>query len=209
MSNSSFVTWSARETSSKPGVPSRRPTRRTPSARPSGQVSAGEPLRTSTGKRTGEARSETKKPLTFSAGHVAHQPTTPTFSPFALATFQMAGTFRDQPEIGSRARVFGSTSWKSAMPWSTGDRPVASVVQMRGEIIGFTVSRFQVRPRATRGRGAEPGEPAPRRPSRAAVLPPKPPGPGRRETGEGRKGQRCASLQRRREPGGYFTEDTR
>src|SRR5664280_2859012 len=149
MSNSSFVTWSARETSSKPGVPSRRPTRRTPSARPSGQVSAGEPLRTSAGKRTGEARSETKKPLTFSAGHVAHQPTTPTFSPFALATFQMAGTFRDQPEIGSRARVFGSSSWKSAMPWSTGDRPVASVVQMSGEIIGFTVSRFQVRPRAT------------------------------------------------------------
>ena len=70
----------------------------------------------------------------------ATSPTSPRRRPSApssLATFQMAGTFRDQPEIGSRARVFGSSSWKSATPWSTGDRPVASVVQMSGEIIGL------------------------------------------------------------------------
>ena len=100
-------------------------------------MSAGDFESASGSKRTGAARSETKKPFTFSAGHVAHQPTTPTVSPFADARFQIAGTFRDRPEMGSRARVFGSSSWKSVTPWSTGVRPVAIVVQMSGEAIGW------------------------------------------------------------------------
>src|ERR1017187_5529169 len=130
-------------------MPSRRPRSRTPSARPSGHVRAGDYGSASKSKKVDAVRSETKKPFTFSAGHVAHQPTTPTVTPFADARFQIAGTLRDRPEIGSFARVFGSSSSKSSTPWSTGVRPVATVVQMRGEDIGWYVSKFQVRPRAT------------------------------------------------------------
>ena len=58
----------------------------------------------------GLARSDTKKPLTSSAGWVAHQPTTPTLRPAAEATFHTAGTARELPEMGTFAPVFGSTS---------------------------------------------------------------------------------------------------
>ena len=54
--------------------------------------------------------SETKNPVTSSAGWLAHHPTTPTDLPDALATFQIAGTARDLPEIGTFCPVPGSTS---------------------------------------------------------------------------------------------------
>ncbi len=58
----------------------------------------------------GYARSEMKNPETSSAGCVAHQPTTPTETPAAEATFQIAGTARERPEIGSFWPEAGSTS---------------------------------------------------------------------------------------------------
>ncbi len=131
-SNSARETRSAFPTSSYGGSHSRFRTIRTPSASPSGHVRACDFTRRRGSKRTGAARSETRKPFTFSAGQVAQKPTTPTLSPFALARFQMAGTFRERPEIGRRVRVFGSSSWKSATPWSIGVRPVTIVFQTRG-----------------------------------------------------------------------------
>ncbi len=145
-SNSARVTPRLLATSSYGGFPSRRPMIRTPSASPSGHATAGERASDSGSNRTGAARSETKKPFTFSAGQVAHQSTTPTTRPFAEARFQIAGTRRERPEIGRRVPVFGSSSWKSVTPWSTGVRPVAIVVQMSGDAIGWYVFRFQVRP---------------------------------------------------------------
>ena len=62
----------------------------------------------------------------------------------------MAGTFRERPEIGRRVRVLGSSSWKSATPWSIGVRPVTIVFQTRGEAMGWKLARSQVRPFATR-----------------------------------------------------------
>ncbi len=91
-------------------------------------------------KRTGDARSEMKNPLTASAGHVAHQPTTPEVSPFAEATFQIAGPVRERPETGRDDPVATSNSWKSTTPCSGGVRPVAIVVQRSGEARGRYVS---------------------------------------------------------------------
>src|SRR5512141_1355863 len=123
---------------------------RTPSASSGGQVSAGELASVSGSKRTDAARSETKKPLTTSAGQVAHQPTTPTERPRAEATFQSAGTSRERPETGRTLFVATSYSWKSATPCSRGVSPVAIVVQRSGEARGRYVERRAWRPSARR-----------------------------------------------------------
>ena len=68
---------------------------------------------------------------------VAHHPTTPTVRPSEDATFQMAGTARDRPEIGILCPVAGSTPWKSSTRWTSGPTPVASVVQTTGDRIGM------------------------------------------------------------------------
>ena len=115
-------------------APSRATICSTPGASDAGNAT---PARGSSPKRIGLAWSETKKPLTSSAGCVAHQPTTPTFCPAAEARFQTAGTARESPEIGTFAPVFGSTSWKSRTRWTSGPTPVAAVVQRIGESSGI------------------------------------------------------------------------
>ncbi len=115
-------------------VPSRAAICSTPADSDAGNA---RPCFGSPSKRIGLAWSETKKPLTSSAGCVAHQPTTPTVSPEADATFQIAGTAREFPEIGTFWPVTGSTCWKSRTRWISGPTPVASVVHTIGERIGM------------------------------------------------------------------------
>ncbi len=103
-------------------------------------------------------------PLIFSAGQVAHQPTTSTSSPRAEAMFQIAGTLRLRPVIGAICPVSGSLSTKSSTPCSPGETPVAMVVQISGDNIGTMVVispqvpasisrfRFGIRPASTHGR---------------------------------------------------------
>src|SRR5258706_15587454 len=91
-----------------------------------------------------------KKPLTSSAGWVAHHPTTPTLRPAAEARFQTAGTAREAPEIGAFCPLFGSTSWKSSTRCRSGPTPVAIVVQMTGERIGTKLVIRVVYPSAER-----------------------------------------------------------
>src|SRR5437764_1183410 len=90
-----------------------------------------------------------KTPLTSSAGLVAHHPTTPTDLPAADAVFQIAGTVRENPEIGIRCPVFGSTSWKSRTRCTSGPTPVTTVFQTIGESSGMKLFRREEYPSAT------------------------------------------------------------
>ncbi len=90
-----------------PTAPSRA---RICSSPPERAVGYATPARGRPSNRIGLARSDTKKPVTSSAGCVAHHPTTPTDTPDAEATFQIAGTARVRPEIGTFCPVAGSTS---------------------------------------------------------------------------------------------------
>ncbi len=122
-----------RVSSSSDTAPSRAAICSTPAASDAGYATPGF---TVASNRIGLARSETKNPFTSSAGCVAHQPTTPTDSPDADATFQIAGTARERPEIGTFWPVAGSTSWKSRTRCTSGPTPVASVVHTMGERTG-------------------------------------------------------------------------
>jgi hypothetical protein len=59
---------------------------------------------------------------------------TPTLTPRRLATSQMARSFRRLLVIGI-LRPLGRVAVKSRMPWSAGRRPVATVVQITGELV--------------------------------------------------------------------------
>jgi len=56
------------------------------------------------------ARSAAVSPSRQDHAFVAHHPTTPTDRPAGDATFQIAGTARERPEIGIFCPVDGSTS---------------------------------------------------------------------------------------------------
>src|SRR6266542_1693070 len=136
-----------RASSASETTPSRATICSTPGASVAGYAT---PARGRSPKRIGLARSETKNPLTSSAGCVAHHPTTPTFFPAADAMFHTAGTARENPEIGSFAPLLGSTSWKSRMRWTSGPTPVARVPQTTGESTGKKLSRSAMNPSEAR-----------------------------------------------------------
>ncbi len=138
----SFGGMSTNRASSRSATrPSRAMICSTPAASAAGYAT---PVRGRSWKRIGLAWSVTKNPWTSSAGCVAHQPTTPTERPEEDATFQTAGTARDSPEIGTFWPLFGSTSWKSRIRWTSGPTPVATVVQTTGDRTGMKLFSFAV-----------------------------------------------------------------
>src|SRR6266536_53131 len=136
-----------RASSASETTPSRATICSTPGASFAGYAT---PARGRSSKRIGLARSETKNPLTSSAGCVAHHPTTPTFFPAADAMFHTAGTARESPDTGSFAPLLGSTSWKSRMRWTSGPTPVARVPQTTGDSTGKKLRRSAVKPSEAR-----------------------------------------------------------
>ncbi len=83
----------------------------------------------------------TISPWTVSAGHVAHQPTTPMLRPAADRISHTALTLRMVLVTGSDSPVLSLTATKWPMPCSAGGLPVAMVVQMIGLRIGRELMR--------------------------------------------------------------------